>query len=148
MDRIDSRTIAVAIAGSALLGVILWARWSESEALPVGNWPTVEELDSLGRYLEPSDPAPPLDDYAVFLPAEPEPYFGEPSGPLPQVPAPELELSAILTGGSRPVAIINDQPVRPGAKLPGGSILLAIAPDHVVIRDPGGAQRRVFLRDG
>ena len=123
----------------------LRARAPEEVAMEL---PSAVEMDSLSRYLAPSAPAPRLDDYAVFLPA-PAPARVAPSQPALADPDPSAwQLSAILIAGPRPVAIINDQAVAAGAELADGSRVLSIERDHVVIRAPNGARRRLSLTAG
>jgi len=130
-------------------GIAAWAFTTRDAEPYAARTPTAEELDSLGRYLAPVAPAARLDDYAVFLPAR------RPARFVPAEPAPAEEpstsswhLSAIMIAGARPVAIINDQPFAAGARLPDGAVVLEIEPDHVVIRAPNGARRRLELAAG
>lgn len=144
------RTVLVASMALLLLALSVRAWRSRSVELPLTGLPAPEEMDSLSRYLAPVDPAPRLDDYAAFLPARPEPLRY--AVPVEEPVAPEVatvwQLSAILIAGARPVAIINDQAVAPGARLDDGTVVLEIAKDNVLIRAPNGARRRLFLTAG
>ena len=150
MDSTRGRLPAVAGACLVFLLIAIWSYRSRDDvaAAPAGL-PSAEELDSLARYLSPVQPAPRLDDYAVFLPARPAPRVESVAPPPAEAePGTQWELSAILIAGARPVAIINDQAVAPGAELSDGSRVLTIERDHVVIRAPNGARRRLFLTAG
>ncbi|MBW3628440.1 MAG: hypothetical protein KY464_04000 [Gemmatimonadetes bacterium] len=140
--------LVVAIC-AASVGVSVWSLAFSSAATPSADLPRAEELDSLSRYLAPVAPAPRLDDYAVFLPARRAPRY-QPAAPPPIIEtAPSVwELSAIMITGARPVAIINDQTVVAGARLPDGAVVLEIERDHVVIREPNGTRRRLVLAAG
>lgn len=136
-------------------GVLLAAAIAMANAGPTP--PSIElslstaELDSLGTYLSPSSPAPVLDEYGAFLPAR-----APDRTPVatPDVPAAEPDerrdwtLSAIVTGGTRPLAIIDDVTFAPGAMLPDGSRLVEIEPGHVVLREPNGTRRTLRLKAG
>jgi hypothetical protein len=143
----DARGAAVAGVGAALIALAI-AAWSnpapDTTATP---WPSAAELDSLAAYLAPTAPAPRVDDYAAFVPARHLPAAPPPGEP-PAAAQTHVQLSAILIAGARPVAIINDQTVLPGARLEGGAVVLSIEPDHVLIREPDGSRRRVFLTAG
>lgn len=117
---------------------------------PPSQWPAPEEIDSLSRYLVASEPAPRIDDYAVFLPAEAAPRVWLP--PIGSISEPEqladLRLSAILIAGNRPLAIINDRHVRPGETVDGGGVVVSIARDRVVVRERSGTIRTLRLPNG
>ena len=53
-----------------------------------------------------------------------------------------------MIAGGRPVAILNDETVAAGARLFDGSVVLEIEHDHVVIRAPNGALRRLVMSAG
>ena len=133
----------------AFAGVAAWSLTRHDVEPLAGGAPTAEELDSLARYLAPVAPAPRLDDYAVFLPARRPARFVPPeSGPVEEPSTSSWELSAIMIAGARPVAIINDEPYAAGARLPDGAVVLQIERDHVLIRAPNGARRRLVLAAG
>ncbi|HEU4453287.1 MAG TPA: hypothetical protein VFZ18_08030 [Longimicrobiaceae bacterium] len=136
-------------------GVLLAAAiaLASSAPVPVGPNPvlTAVELDSLSVYLGPSAPAPLLDEYGAFLPAvEAEPLSS--AGPLPAhaaaPPPAAYAVTAIVTGGSRPLAIIDDATFAPGAMLPDGARVVSIEKDHVVLRHPDGTLRTLRLKAG
>lgn len=136
------RTVAVVAVSAALLGTTVWAM-GRSPELPPSTWPAPEEIDSLSRYLAASEPAPRIDDYAAYLPAERAPQVWRPA-PV-QAPPSDLRLSAILIAGGRELAIINDRHVRPGERLNGGAVVVSIARDHVVVRERDGTLRTLRL---
>lgn len=150
MERAGGRLAGVTGVSLLLLAIAVWSFRSRTEvaAAPAGL-PSAVEMDSLARYLAPAEPAPSLDDYAVFIPARPEPRdYDPPPQASVEEPGAVWRLSAILIAGARPVAIINDEAVAPGAELSDGSRVLTIERDHVVIRAPNGARRRLFLTAG
>lgn len=144
-----ARTSAVVAICLLLLGIGISALRAPEPGGVAAAWPSPAELDSLERYLTPVAPAPRVDDYAAFLPAAAAPRI-----PVREesvgVEAPRMawRLSAILITGERPLAIINDQQVRPGEPLPGGARVLSIGRDHVVIRESDGTQRTVRISEG
>ena len=143
-----SRLRRTALGLAALLLVALTARSLRSRASeePAMALPSAVEMDSLSRYLAPAAPAPRLDDYAVFLPPVRSTAAVPQEAPAPIDPDPSTRgLGAILLAGRRPVAIIDDQPVTAGEVLADGSRVLSIERDHVVIRAPNGARRRLSL---
>lgn len=140
------RTIAVIAAGAALLATTGWAMRRAPEP-PPSPWPAPEEIDSLSRYLAASEPAPRIDDYAVFLPAEAAPRVWLAPASEPETLS-ELRLSAILIAGNRPLAIINDRHVRPGETLDGGAVVVSITRDRVVVRERSGTIRTLRLPNG
>lgn len=111
---------------------------------------TTAELDSLSAYLSPSAAAPALDEYGAFLPAvASERPVDDPYSPSKE-PAPEREwsVSAIVTGGARSIAVIDDVTIRSGAILSDGSRVVAIGIDHVILRDRNGTLRTLRLKAG
>lgn len=148
-----SRLRSAALGLTSLLLVALTARSlrSRPSAEAAMEVPSAVEMDSLSRYLAPAAPAPRLDDAAVFLAAPTRvAATALPVGaPGPVDPDPSVwKLSAILIGGPRPIAIIDDQPVTAGGELADGSRVLSIERDHVVIQAPNGARRRLSLTAG
>lgn len=147
-----ARSPRSAAVGGLCLAVLALGGWAAGRDAPParpGPWPSAAELDTLARYLDPAAPAPALDDYAAFLPAAPRPLprparVGE---PVAEAPPMSWRLTAVLIAGDRPVAILNDQHVRPGDALEGGARVVSIARDHVVVREPNGARRTVWLAD-
>lgn len=141
----SARTFAAAAVCVLFLATASWAARRDREP-PPSRWPTVAELDSLDRYLAPGPPAPPLDDYAAYLPAAiPRPTR---RSSAPQAPALESRLSAIIISGDRRLAIIGDRSLRSGERLENGAVIVRIAPDHVVIRERGGSLRMLRLATG
>lgn len=144
------RTLVVGGVCMALLGVTVWGRLPRSTRSPAASLPPLEELDSLAAYQEPVEPAPTLDEYAAFIPAR----IPAQSRPFPDIetappaPEPELRVTAILVVGARPVAIINDEAVGLGGRLPGGGSVVAIERDHVIVRAPDGTRRTLRLPAG
>ena len=142
--------IAGMVCGILLAGAIALAN---SAPAPGGTDPviTLAELDSLSVYLAPSAPAPVLDEYGAFLPAlEAEPS-SPPDGSPPEESGPppsDYAVTAIVTGGSRPLAIIDDATVAPGATLPDGARVVSIDTDRVVLRHPDGTLRTLRLKAG
>lgn len=137
----ETSTVVIALA---LVVTALWYALRPTEPPPAYAGPSRLELDSLARYLGPVPPAPPLDDYDMFVPA------GEPlPAPRAAPPAPVVRttyrLSAILVVGDRPMAIIDDQQVRTGSTLPGGTQVVEIDRSQVVLRDPDGFRRTLRL---
>ena len=133
--------LRVAVAGLVCLAVAGATGWSlgSRPAQPATEATRPEEADSLSRYLEPVGPAPRLDDYAAFLPAAPPaPLEHGPPARAAEPPATTWELGAIL----------NDESVAEGGRLSDGSVVLEIERDHVVIRAPNGALRRLVLSAG
>lgn len=130
-------------ASALLLSVAAWWLVRPVEARQIAGWPAPEELDTLSRYLSPAQPAPRLDEYQAYLPAAAEPVRSLPA-PQPTPPV-SLRLSAVLITGDRPMAIINDIPVAPGARLPGGAEVVSIEREQVVVRDPDGTRRTLRL---
>ena len=141
-----ARTIAVIAAGAALLATTGWAMRRAPEP-PPSQWPAPEEIDSLSRYLVPGEPAPRMDDYTVFLPAEAAPRVWLAPTSEPETLT-DLRLSAILIAGDRPLAIINDRHVRPGQTLENGVVVVSIARDRVVVRERSGTVRTLRLPNG
>lgn len=139
------RTIIVIAGSIALLATSVWAMGREP-APPHSGFPAPEELDSLSRYLVPGEPAPRLDDYAVFLPAAgaPERWIE----PTEAEPLADLRLSAIIITGGRSLAIVNDRHVRTGQTVEGGAVVVSIARDHVVVRERNGILRTLRLPTG
>ena len=136
------------MCGALLVAAIALAN---SPPAPAGPTPvlTAAELDSLGVYLGPSAPAPVLDEYGAFLPAlEEEPPRNAGPAPAAGPPPTDYAVSAIVTGGSRPLAIIDDAAVAPGATLPDGARVVSIEKDHVVLRHPDGTLRTLRLKAG
>lgn len=152
MRRPDRRAVSIGAGAALLLALSAWALARPIAELPPTQLPHPEELDSLSRYLSVAAPAPRLDDYGAFVPArriEPLPAPLPPvAEPVAEAPTPSWQLSAILIAGGRPVAVIDDQAVAPGGRLPDGSVVLAIETDHVLLRSPGGRQHRLTLRAG
>jgi hypothetical protein len=73
-----------------------------------------------------------------------------PAGDVPKVVTTQRELSvtAILITESRRAAVINDVLVSLGDQLPGGSRLIAVERDHVIVTDAKGARRTINVNDG
>jgi hypothetical protein len=143
------------IAFGMVCGVLLVVAIALANSAPVSAGPnpvlTAAELDSLSVYLGPSAPAPVLDEYGAFLPAiEAEPIAL--AGPIPaqesEPPPSAYAVTAIVTGGSRPLAIIDDATFAPGATLPDGARVVSIEKDHVVLRHPDGTLRTLRLKAG
>jgi hypothetical protein len=145
-ERSQLRTGVVCVLCLGLIGFSINSLRLRSAALPADGLPKPAELDSLSRYLTPVPPAPPLDDYAAFLPARPA--LRAPDPVVEDTRPDEWQLSAILITGARPMAIINDQAVARGARLPDGAVVLEIDRTQVIIRAPNGARRRLVLTDG
>lgn len=157
MTTARRRSTLVLLAVSSILAVT-WVRalWPRPSAWASTRWPHPEELDSLGRYLAPADPAPEVDDYASYLPAnipaanaDPPPAGAEPA--LPPAPSARLEpgtwrLGAILLSDAHRLAVIDDRVTRPGDRLEHGARLVAVEEDHVIIEEPNGV--RHTLRSG
>lgn len=141
----NGRMLLVIVAATALLGTTVWALQREPQP-GSARWPTPEDVDSLSRYLTASEPAPRLDDYAVFLPAEGAPEIWIPPAEVEALSP--LSVSAILITGERRMAIINDRPVRAGQALAGGAVVVSIARDHVVVRERSGMLRTIRLATG
>lgn len=140
-----SRAWLVPGVAAVLLAVAAWWTLRPTETPVIAGWPTPEELDSLVPYLAPVAAAPRIDDYGAFLPAATAPA---PAAPRPAplgAPAPEWRLSAVLITGDRPIAIIDDAPVGLGARLPDGSVVVAIEREQVVLRAPDGTRRTLRL---
>lgn len=129
---------------AALVG---WFALQEPVEELAARWPDAQRLDSLAVYVVPSAPTPPIDDYGVHLPAlEPiRPNFG---GTAVEAPPPDWRLSAILISGNRPVAIIDNQPVRPGEALEDGTTVVRIEPTQVIVRDVQGRQHTLRVANG
>lgn len=133
--------------GSA--GLALWAVLRPGVADMTVRWPTVQSIDTLAAYVGPAAPVDEIDDYSEHLPAlprqeipvAPEPYVAE-------APQPTWRLSAILIAGDRPVAIIDDQQVRPGDRLEDGTIVEEIGPGQVILTDPYGRRYTLRIADG
>jgi hypothetical protein len=106
------------------------------------RWPDPVVLDSLGRYLVPVQPIPAVDPYEIYLPAELPPLADVAPAPVVR----DWEVGAILIVGGRASAIIDDQQVREGDRLPDGSIVESIAADHVIIRTPDGQRRTLSFQ--
>jgi hypothetical protein len=140
------RTFAAVAVSVLFLATAYWAARRDREP-PPSRWPTLAELDSLDRYLAPGPPAPPLDDYAAYLPAAiPRPTRR--SSVSQARPALESRLSAIIISGDRRLAIIGDRSLRSGERLENGAVIVRIAPDHVVIRERDGSLRMLRLATG
>lgn len=106
--------------------------------------PTLEELDTLGQYLEPGEAAPEVEDYEMFIPAQGS--IPRDPGPMPgPAPVRERRLSAILVVGDQPIAIIDDQRVTAGTTLPGGTVVADIDRTEVLLREPDGSLRTLSL---
>ena len=80
----------------------------------------------------------------MFIPAmeSVRPRFLPPATAEPPQPR---RLSAILVIGGEPIAIIDDQQVRRGSVLPGGTQVVDIDRAGVVLREPDGRQRTLRL---
>lgn len=111
---------------------------------------TTAELDSLSAYLSPSAAAPALDEYGAFLPpmAPEQPVDPPYATSHERGPEREWRVSAIVTGGVRSIAVIDDVTIRAGGILPDGSRVVAIGADHVILRDPDGTLRTLRLKAG
>jgi hypothetical protein len=131
----------------AAVTLVMLATWSVNrEGLQAAqHWPSPEEVDSLSRYLGPVGAAPELDAYEAFVPAADAP--DEPYAPVsqPLAPPPTRRLSAIMIGGPRPVAIIDNRQVGPGDRLDGGGIVESITRDRVIVRERNGQLRTLSL---
>lgn len=137
----DLFTVGVVIA---LLGTAIWYS-VRPRSVPVAfAGPTAEDLDTLSRYLQPLPPAPEVESYDMFIPATESlpPRFVPPATAEPPQPR---RLSAILVIGSEPIAIIDDQQVRQGSILPGGTQVVDIDRTGVTLREPDGRQRTLRL---
>ena len=145
------------IAFGMICGVLL------AGAIAVANTPSAPELSSpplgaaelasLSVYLLPAEPAPLLDQYGAFLPAL-EPLApaasadeGIGASTLPEQALPR-NVSAIVAGGPKPLAIIDDATVSAGTLLPGGARVVSIQPDHVLVREADGTLRTLRLKAG
>lgn len=149
MRAAPARGALVGLVVLLLAALALFAALREPAPPVASAWPTPQELDSLSRYLEPAAAAPPIDEYAAYLPAG-IPAYREPAAvaPAPVVDETVWRVSAILITRNRPVAIINDEQVRPGERLAGGAEVVAIENDHVIIRVADGTRRTLRLTPG
>jgi hypothetical protein len=141
-------TVLFAAASIVLMAFTVRFMRADPRPMAAGALPTAEHLDSLGRYLQPVQPAAQPDDYEIFLPADDPPPAGERPPEAEPRTAPEWRVSAIIIASSRPIAIINDQTVAPGSALPDGSVVESIEREHVVIREPNGVRHRLSLTTG
>lgn len=140
-----ARGLLLGLLGLLLVGAAVRAL-SRPAPRAASNWPTPQELDSLSRYLQPGAPAPRIDEYDVYLPAAPPERAAPPPPVARAAPLPDRSLSAILITSSLPVAIIDDQQVRPGDRLAGGGQVLSIERDRVVVREADGTRRTLRVR--
>ena len=138
--------------GVLLAGAIAMAGTASVPAL-VEPPLSAAELDSLAVYLAPSEPAPLLDEYGAFLPAA-EP-LGIPAAQPAEIavgaiatPSAARNVSAIVTGGARPLAIVDDASVSVGSVLPDGARVVSIHVDHLVVREADGTLRTLRLKAG
>jgi hypothetical protein len=134
--------IAFGAVGMVLVAAWIWVLGQQRPAPEAAAWPTAETLDSLSRYLVPVAAAPPIDEYAVYLPAA---SISRAEAPAMVAEAPVLEaaawrVSAILITDRRRLAIINDRPVRVGDRLENGARVAAIERDHVIIKGSRGTR--------
>ena len=116
--------------------------------------PTASELVEMERYLDPVDAAvgtqvgiPPrveIDGSPFGRVVVPVGMDG-PAGP-PGEPAPRWVVSAIMIAGERRVAIVNDELVRPGERLPDGARAVEIGQNYIVLETPEGERRRLELQ--
>jgi hypothetical protein len=60
----------------------------------------------------------------------------------------QWRVSATISGGRRPAAIINDVLIFVGDVLPGGMKLTSVEPDRVVLTDTKGTAHTVAVREG
>lgn len=118
--------------------------------------PSVEELDSLARYLVAQPPQSPANlgmfDRSRISDFDP---FGSPdfvelnvssSAPAPRV-RDRYVVTAILISRDKRVAVINDALVSVGSVLPGGIRVTAIENDHVEIVGRSGTRRMLSIKD-
>lgn len=82
----------------------------------------------------------------MFVPASEALPSRRSSAPLSEPPQPR-RLSAILVIGSEPIAILDDQQVRAGSVLPGGTEVVGIDRSGVTLREPDGRQRTLRLSE-
>jgi hypothetical protein len=121
--------------------------------------PSVEELDSLGKYLKPrpSQGVPALvradritsDVYDPF--DSPDFLSNVASGTgavaVPQPVRERYVVTAILISRDRRVAVIDDALVSVGSVLPGGIRVVGIEADHVAVVGPRGIRRVLTIKD-
>lgn len=137
-----ARVVLAGLRALLVLGVVVWATRAPEPVAASAAWPSPEELDSLSAYLAPAVAAPNIDEYAAYLPADDAPVVRQEYRPRrPAIEAPDRKLSAILITPDRPIAIIDNQQVRPGEQLPGGAEVLAIEKDQVIVREADGTRR-------
>lgn len=122
--------------------------------------PSVDELDSLTRYLMPRQSRG-IPSVAVAAPVQfdqPDPfismeYVAAPDTTVSQqpvvrpVPKDRYVVSAILISSDKRIAVINEQLVTVGSMLPGGFRVTAIENDHVQIVAPTGVSRMLSIRE-
>ena len=137
----DAFSLALVVA---LVATALWYGMRPAAPAVAFAGPTIQDLDTLARYLVPVPPAPAVDEYDMFLPAASAPVRRTSSSLPPEPPQPR-RLSAILLIGSEPIAIIDDQQVRRGATLPGGAQVVSIDRTGVLLREPDGSQRTLRI---
>jgi len=65
-----------------------------------------------------------------------------------KVDEPKWNVSAILIGGARRAAIINDELVHVGESLPGGVKLTSVERDRVVLTDSRGTAHTIAVKEG
>lgn len=156
------RPLAIATALVLTAGAARWAlSQTGAQSLPSASLPTVEELDSLRRYVKRSTPLPlPVSSMAVAAeggdgfagpprladPVYPDVVVGpaQPTAPA----APRWVVSTIMITDTRRVAVLNGALVTPGQTLSGGARVITIDPDRVVLAEANGARRELPVRGG
>ena len=130
----------------ALVATAVWFGVRPTAAPVAFVGPSPEELDSLSKYLQPVEAAPEIDNYDMFVPAGEAAIFPLPPSAAAEEAAPRSRrLTAILTVGDRPIAIIDDEQVTAGAVLPGGTEVVEIGRSEVTLREPNGSRRTLRI---
>jgi hypothetical protein len=127
---------------------------------PSASLPSMQELDSLRGYVTRTTPPSPAPVPAVSAIArgisdpfgrvtrfEMPKYLGD-AGLKGVTGPPRWVVSTIMITDSRRVAVVNGEVVSPGSILPGGTRVLSIETDHLVIAEPGGARKEISVHGG
>jgi hypothetical protein len=151
-----SAPLLLAAFGLLLFAVVRWAMLEPPSVPGAAQLPDPAELDSSRRYLRSVGELPLwLDETGLVLSAPrsdvPNAWHFRPA-PLPPPPLPgergprRHAVTAILIHSGTRMAVIDDRGVLPGDRLAGGTRVVRIESDHVVLQEPDGTRTVARLR--
>lgn len=133
--------------GAVCLVLVGWYALRSPVADLAARWPDPARLAMLSPYSGPAAATPAIDDYSMHLPAI-EPVRPRVPRPSEEVVTGGWRVSAILISGNQPIAIIDDQQVRPGSRLADGTVVERIEPTQVIVRDVLGRSHTLRVANG